>query len=338
MGDRRRRRIAVVVGALGLVLGPTSGAADAEAPTSSGWWTSLLAGPLGQAAGPDVPEDGLLVQAGSRPDTPVAYAAIGYRIPSGHAASSLTLRVAPNAVSTPDPLRICPLTVATFEPAQGGSIDEAPAYDDGRCIEVLHVSGTYGADLAGAGIVATGDVLNLAVVPGSAGRVVLEQPDADSLQTAPVVTPPSGGATPGPSGPESTPPDQLAGPAAGASGPFGAIPTPNSSSVGGGAVGPPAPLSAPASPVSDESEPAGIGVDDDVPNAPVSSTDDAAGDVGPISDTGSSRAPLDFLALLSATGGTWWLAGRSASNGELFAEGALTERAEDRAIPISRRP
>lgn len=320
MGDPHRRYLILVAAAVALVVGPKSGTADAIEPTNTGWWTSLAAGPLGQAAGPDVPPGGMLVQAGPARDAPIAFGAIRYELASGQEASTLTLRVAPGAVSTPDVISLCALTVSTFEDVEGGSLDDAPAYDPDACVEVLEASGSYVADLSGSMSRGADGVLALAILPGQSGRVVLDPPDAESLQTATSTGLSTGGTdSPGGSLPPSTVPpvpSRATGSSPASRAPSVAVPSPGSGGFTAGssrASASPRPAAAPG------------GDTTAVAAAPVSPSVPASG------TTGSAASPRDwsvfaFFALVLAGGTAWWMASRSAALGVMAPATVPAER------------
>jgi len=312
--ELRVRRLVLSAATLALLFGPTSGTATAIEPTNTGWWTSLAAGPLGQAAGPDVPPGGMLVQAGPSSDAPVAYGAVRYELASEQAASTLTLRVAPGALSTPDAIRVCALTVTTFEDAEGGSLEDAPAYDPGDCVEVLEASGGYVADLSGSTLQGADGALALAVVPGRSGRVVLAPPDAESLQTATSTDLATGGTdSSGGSVPPSavTPvPSTATGSSSGSRPPSVAVPPPNSGGISvGSSAGSTAPRPA-AAPTGDDT--AAAPGPDAFGSVPASSTAGSAS-----SPSGTDWTPFGLFALVFAGGTAWWMAGRSAALGAM---------------------
>jgi hypothetical protein len=305
--DPRTRRLILGAATLALVFGPTSGAASAIEPTNTGWWTSLAAGPLGQAAGPDVPPGGILVQAGPASDAPIAYGAVRYELGPGQEASTLTLRLAPGALSTPDAIRLCALTVATFEDAEGGSLDDAPAYDPADCVEVLEASGSYVADLSGSMSRGADGVLALAVVPGQAGRVVLDPPDDESLQTA-TSTDRSTGGTPssgGPGAPGTIPPaPSTATGAASGSSPRPAVTVPSLSS-GGASVGSSGASAGPLPAAAPSGDTEAVAAGPVAGSVPASSSAPSAND----------WAPFGFFMLVLAGGTAWGMASRSAALG-----------------------
>jgi hypothetical protein len=177
---RRRRlghgRLRTLIGAASAagalaILVAEPGAADAA--VEAGWWMAPV------AVAPDAPDDGLVVQGG--PADPLAYAAARFALTPGATPGTLLLRVATDSASTPNTsLALCPLTDA-FTPAQGGTMDDAPAYDCERSVEA-GPSGdgtTYTFDVA---TLADDGSLAIAILPTTpTARVVLAAPGADSL-------------------------------------------------------------------------------------------------------------------------------------------------------------
>lgn len=167
-----------------VVIGAGGAGAGAAAPDDQGWWTAANGGVAPAPASPDVPSDGLLVQGGPA-GSPVAYAALRYALPSGTAARSLTLSVAPNSASTPlATLEVCPLRQPEFQPAQGGAMNAAPAYT--CATKVTAAPGSNGTDYRFdlAGLNASGTVA-IAIVPTApTDRVVFSKPTGESLSTS----------------------------------------------------------------------------------------------------------------------------------------------------------
>jgi hypothetical protein len=165
----------------------TCPAASAAEQVAQGWWTTsgALRVPAAVIA-PDVPADGLLVEGG--PSGPLAYAALAGTLPGD---SALVLDVAPDSVTTADvPIQVCPLVSPSFTPAQGGSLEDAPAYDRARCAMVTPSSGRYRIEMAA---VAPDGALAIALVPATAtDRVVLAKPVFEAGFVVP------GSAEPGP--------------------------------------------------------------------------------------------------------------------------------------------
>ena len=179
----RRSRLlplALAGGAVALSIGGFSGPAAAEAPTIQGWWASTNPGglPVDPPAPPDVPANGLLVQAG--PSGPSAYAALTYDLDSGASPGALTLRLDGSAVATPAAkLVLCALKDASFSAEQGGPMADAPAYDCKRTASASLDGASFTFQTAG---LAGDGVLAVAVLPGDATtRVALAHPGASSL-------------------------------------------------------------------------------------------------------------------------------------------------------------
>jgi hypothetical protein len=252
------------------VAGLGANPAGAAAPDQQGWWTTLNQGnvpevgkPAPAPTPPDVPAKGLLVQgpSASTPasaptaaaptpasSSPVAYAGLVYYLPIGATASTLTLTVAANSASTPmATLELCPLVNPVLNPEQGGPIADAPPYDCTHNVSAGPNGSAYQFQVSD---LVTDGSLAVAILPTSpADRVVLDQPDANSLteQAAPASAVPqpqdsSSGATP--ISALSTPlPEAL--PSFGIS-PYGALPGPTPAPSAGGSAAPAAPPAAPA--------------------------------------------------------------------------------------------
>jgi hypothetical protein len=161
--------------------------ATAASPAASGWWTLA---PATLAA--DVPADGLLLQSGGDPATPVAFAALRYDLVSGAETATLKLDVAPSSASTPNPtLQACRLT-SEFSPTQGGDMADAPSFDcAGSVPSAVSADGSLQFDVLPLARANRLEVAIVAVSPGQ--RVVLDAPEADSL----TVTESTGSLTPG---------------------------------------------------------------------------------------------------------------------------------------------
>jgi hypothetical protein len=197
---------AAAVGGIGV-----ASSAGAEAPDQQGWWTQTNPG-LGSQTGlevpatpvpADVPSNGLLLEGGSSPDSPIAYAALVYQLPVGANATSLTLIVATGSASTPaSTLQICALVTPYLNTEQGGPMGDAPAYDCSH-------SATAGPSADGtsyrfqvAPLVTDGN-LAIAILPTAmTDRVVLDQPDSNSLTVT---------AKPTPTNPAESAPDTVTG-------------------------------------------------------------------------------------------------------------------------------
>lgn len=164
---------AVALGAMA----SSSTAAYAAAPKNQGWWSATNPVP----APPDVPAQGLLVQAGGG-GAPTAYAALLYELGSD-TASTLTLAVAPNSATTSASLELCPLIQPIVHPDQGGPMSDAPGFTCAKHVTAAPADGGYKFDVSG---LAADKVLAVAILPtGPVDRVVLSAPDANSLATQP---------------------------------------------------------------------------------------------------------------------------------------------------------
>jgi hypothetical protein len=161
--------------------------ARAQSPDKQGWWSAANTG-VGPANlfTPDVPEKGLLIQGG--PSGPRAYAALVYAIAPGEDAGALTLEVTSSSITTPGAtLLACPLVAATIEPASGGPMGDAPAYDCTHQVAATADGTTYRFDVSS---LAVGDTLAVAILPsGLTDRVVFDEPGPDSLMPPAVPAP-----------------------------------------------------------------------------------------------------------------------------------------------------
>jgi hypothetical protein len=174
--------------ALGVV---SAGPARAAAPRDQGWWTvtnpgttALPVAPPAPVPGPpDVPANGLLIQAGPG-GAPTAYAAVLYELDPGTTAGQLTLAVAPNSVTTPKAtLQLCPLLQPINHPEQGGPLSDAPPFNCGKKVTAAPSADgkSYTFDAAG---LLSDNLVAVAILPtGPTDRVVLNGPDASSLAT-----------------------------------------------------------------------------------------------------------------------------------------------------------
>lgn len=234
-GRDRSRAVQLVVActvASVATLGPWAATADAAGPVRQGWWTEANAGRGVSLPGPsDVPARGLLVQGGtgSKSGTsdggPFAFSALVYTIGNGMSADTLTLVASASSGTNPaSTLELCPLESSTWTPVQGGAMGKAPGYSCRSNATAAASGGKYRFKVAD--LVTNGD-LAVAVLPTSpVDRVVLTQPDADSLTVGPN-SPAAGTTVPSGAG--------FGGQPAGGS----AVPTPASSGGGGsGQAGP----------------------------------------------------------------------------------------------------
>jgi hypothetical protein len=176
---------AVAVSTLAVVgvIGCFGGVAGAQAPEAQGWWTVTNPGVVATPAPPDVPGDGLVVEGGRDAASPTAFAALVYDLPSGATASSLTVEVAPNALTTPNStLQLCTLDKPDLQPEQGGAMSNAPAYTCDGKVTAPSDGGTYRFSISS---LVAGGVLAVAILPtASTDRVVLAKPGRTSLDAS----------------------------------------------------------------------------------------------------------------------------------------------------------
>ena len=177
------RRLLPLLGLLLLL--PAGGTAGADTPSQQGWWTSTNPGGLALSS-PDVPAKGLLVEGGG--SKVVAYAAVVYPLAPGATAGILTLKIAPDTITTSgSTLRVCPLVDTTITAEQGGPMAQAPRYDCARQATATARDSSYQFDVSSLGSPST---LAVAILPTSGvDRVVFNQPDADSLAVQGIVAP-----------------------------------------------------------------------------------------------------------------------------------------------------
>src|SRR5882762_4818073 len=113
----RRAGMLYAVIALGAIVSAPHASAD---DGRQGWWTATNPGGLPPTVtGPDVPTGDLLVQGGASDSSPAAYAALIRSVPADAAAATLTLHVEAKGVNKVGALKVCPLTVQDFTPADG---------------------------------------------------------------------------------------------------------------------------------------------------------------------------------------------------------------------------
>jgi hypothetical protein len=105
-----------------------------------------------------------------------------YYLPIGATASTLTLNVAPNSASTPmATLELCPLVNPVLNPEEGGPSTDAPPYDCTHNVSAGPNTGGTAYQFQVSSLVTDGS-LGVAILPTSpTDRVVLAQPDANSL-------------------------------------------------------------------------------------------------------------------------------------------------------------
>lgn len=253
-----RRTVPVVLAIAGLLCllwsGPAAQALDA--PTSA-WWSRVATttptdeAPVGLPvpapttpgtlpAGATVPEGHLLVE--GTPEGATAVAAAKWRLAEGESSPSLTLAVGDGSTINPESIVLACKAAAPWTPpeANPGPWDAKPLVDPGRC-----VNGVIAEDLStvsfGLQPLVSGDELDVVLVPGkvaagpapadgSAFRLVVEAPSADSLDvvagsdfdqgTGDVFVPPA----------ESAPPASVGGSPAPIDSSSPSLPSPSSSS------------------------------------------------------------------------------------------------------------
>jgi hypothetical protein len=185
--------LAVLPGALLLLSYASPETARADAPSQQGWWTVTNPGGLptpSLSAGPDVPAKGLLVEGGGQ--KPSAIAALIYPLSQGATVSDLTLKVAPNTITTTGvTLQVCPLVSSTINAQEGGPMADAPQYDCAHQTTATPHGSSYQFNVAS---LASAGTLAVAILPTKGSdRVVFDQPDASSLavRAAAALTPES---------------------------------------------------------------------------------------------------------------------------------------------------
>lgn len=187
---RRQAALVVVLGAV--VFGVVGGGArsGAAAPSRQGWWKVGLpiagtgiggVGNLKDPQGADVPDGGLLVQGGPSVAQPAAYAALSFDLGTATVSGPLRLVPAPTTVSVPgSKLIACSLNDASFKPADGGPIADAPPYTCASAVNAtVDGSGAYVFDVAA---LRRGDSLAVAIIPSlPTDRVAFSRPGANAL-------------------------------------------------------------------------------------------------------------------------------------------------------------
>lgn len=198
----RRRGLALALAAAPCLL--VAAPAGAEQDPQQGWWTAMNPGPAAPVPAPaplppDVPADGLLLQAGA--DGPTAYAALSFVVPDGVTAGQLVLKVTPQSATTPaSGLQACRLKSPDFTPAQGGPAADAPAFDCAQAAKATLSGTTYTLDASG--LVSDG-VLAVALLPlDASSRIVLDGPTGQDLTTSGSPSTGTGGSTSGSAGSE----------------------------------------------------------------------------------------------------------------------------------------
>lgn len=189
--SRLRRALSAVLLTASVVL-PLAVAQSAEAlaPTATGWWSFATRDGLPQPPSPpDVQDGDLLVQGGGPSGTqagtdapPSAVAAVRFVVPSGSTVTALRLQVGDNAVASDVRAYATP---PTWQPAQGGPLQDAPQPDRSRFSKgVLQAGVLVFPDVAR--LLPRSGILSVVLLPGSVDRVVLKKPTATALAvTAP---------------------------------------------------------------------------------------------------------------------------------------------------------
>jgi hypothetical protein len=167
----------------------SSGPARADTSVTQGWWTITNPGaPVpGLTPASDVPSDGFEVAGSS--SNPTAFAALAFDFDSQSTVGQLTLHVADGAVVAPNSsVKACALS-ASFEPAQGGSMSDAPKYDCSTGVAGKLDATSNTVTFAVSSLAQSGS-LAVAIVPaGQNDRVVFNMANSADLETTPA--PPS---------------------------------------------------------------------------------------------------------------------------------------------------
>lgn len=173
--------------ASGVILAGGGGSAWADTPSQAGWWTATNPGTGFGApsppAPPDVPPNGLLVEGGG--DSPTAYAAVVYEVPSGSTVGDLILTVASNG-GQPDAtpatnLQLCPLKSVAISAEHGGPMSDAPSYSTSHCV-TSGASSSGGSYTFKVSALVSDGALAVAILPTTpTDRVVFSQPGSNSL-------------------------------------------------------------------------------------------------------------------------------------------------------------
>jgi len=178
-----RGRLPAIVGCAALLAVATmalaSGPALADAPRDQGWWTVTNPGglPAAPPAPPDVPARGLLIQGG--PNAPSSFGALVYELDSGNTATTLTLAIAPNSITTPATLQLCALITPLVHQDEGGPLSDAPAYNCSKKATAAATGNQYKFDVSG---MMADQLIAVAILPTSpTDRVVFAAPDGSSL-------------------------------------------------------------------------------------------------------------------------------------------------------------
>jgi hypothetical protein len=180
MSRGKLRKIVVAVGVVGAALAMWASPAPAQPPDEQGWW--WLAGATGVAP-PGVPEDGLYVA--NNPTGTQGMAALKFTLAGGGSAGTLRLDLAGAPSGTPT-IGLCQVD-GDWEPAQGGSISDAPSCVESGATAAGSPSGDGQSYTFEVGALISGGLLNVAVIPGADSgtfSVAFKKPAADALTPA----------------------------------------------------------------------------------------------------------------------------------------------------------
>jgi hypothetical protein len=161
-----------------------------------GWWTVTNAGLGFTPPAPEVPSGGLYIENGFT--GPTAISAVTFQVDPGTAVGTITLKIGGTPVITSPPIA-CPITAVgqNYQPAQGGSWSDRPAYDCSKSQVTGNVSTDNTTVTFDAGpLVYNATVAAVVLAGGNADRVAFNAPGPDALS----VTPPSGPSGAAPAG------------------------------------------------------------------------------------------------------------------------------------------
>ena len=189
-GPRRRprRRALVASAALGLAAMGTwfaaAGPAHADAPVKDGWWTDLDQGSLDGSPALGVPSGGL--QVSNAASGPSAISAVTFNVPDGSTVGNLKLSIAGNPVISSPPVA-CAVAANSlgYQPAQGGPMSAAPAYDCTTTVTATVDSGNTTATFAAQKFQANGQVAMVILAGGPADSITFNKPDDSALTFTP---------------------------------------------------------------------------------------------------------------------------------------------------------
>lgn len=192
------RKLVAAVGVVGVALAVWTSPAPAQAPDEQGWW--WLAGATGIAP-PGVPPDGLYIA--NNPSGPQGVSALKFTLAGGGSAGMLRLDLA-GAPSGQPVIGLCQLT-DDWEPAQGGSLSDAPPCAEGGATAAGEASADGQNYTFSVGALISDGLLNVAVIPGADSgtfSVAFKKPADDALTAAGTSSSGSGETSPAP---ETTP-------------------------------------------------------------------------------------------------------------------------------------